>query len=277
MSLTHRLPHFTEGESKAKANTNPCHKANLSHNCYLKTEKMLDPDRQWILQETSFFLFALQAYLALAKYQTLPGLGVQARTIVSWAQQPTFIAHQPRARCCAGCLRLIILDSFIHTSGKHFPICRHFHTCSRRCDPPQILSNVLILCQNLSKATQLGGTDPESESGPSHFKALPSPTLLVLWASFQIINMCQHFSVLSQDILSPEFPTIFLFPSGQCLQLTRKRQQRSNQVWDSFLPGLDYCRSRGPRKLSKPFSTEENSSSWNLCPHGPPTDLELKL
>ena len=114
---------------------------------------------------------------------------------------------------------------------------------------------------SLSKATQLGGTDPESESGPSHFKALPSPTLLVLWASFQIINMCQHFSVLSQDILSPEFPTIFLFPSGQCLQLTRKRQQRSNQVWDSFLPGLDYCRSRGPRKLSKPFSTEENSSS----------------
>ncbi|MXQ93392.1 hypothetical protein E5288_WYG021129 [Bos mutus] len=74
-----------------------------------------------------------------------------------------------------------------------------------------------------------------------------------------------------------KIPVKLTCETGQCLQLTRKRQQRSNQVWGSFLPGLDYCRSRGPRKLSKPFSTEENSSSRNLCPHGPPTDLELKL
>lgn len=35
---------------------------------------------------------------------------------------------------------------------------------------------MLILCHNLSKATQLGRTDPESESGPSDFKAPPSLT-----------------------------------------------------------------------------------------------------
>lgn len=71
-----------------------------------------------------------------------------------------------------------------------------------------------ILCRNLSKATQLGMTDPEFESGPSDFKAPPSLTahLSSPMGFIQITNMRQHFSALSQGTLSPELPIIFPLP-----------------------------------------------------------------
>lgn len=126
-----------------------------------------DPGGQWALQETYQVSFSSGIFnLALAECQVLLGLRVQARTLISCAKRPTFATHQP----CAGRLPFILSDSFIHTSRKHFPSVSVF-THIYRDVTPQIFSNVPILCHDLSEATQLGRTDPESESGPSDFKA----------------------------------------------------------------------------------------------------------
>lgn len=144
----------------------------------------------------------------------LPGLEVQTRTLISWAQQPTFIAHQPCARHYAGCLPFITSDSFILMSRKHFPYVGTF-THIHRYVTPQIFGNVLILHYNLCKITQLGRTDQnlirsfwlQSSCFPFQHLILP-----VLWVSFKIINMCQHFSALFQETLSSKLPTILPLP-----------------------------------------------------------------
>lgn len=81
--LSSQVTLFYRGRKQGQGKHKPLPQSQTISQLLSEHRKMLDPGRQWILQETSLFLFALWAYLALAKYQTFPGLGVQARTIVS--------------------------------------------------------------------------------------------------------------------------------------------------------------------------------------------------
>lgn len=81
--LSSQVTPFYRGRKQGQGKHKPLPQSQTISQLLSEHRKMLDPGRQWILQETSLFLFALWAYLALAKYQTFPGLGVQARTIVS--------------------------------------------------------------------------------------------------------------------------------------------------------------------------------------------------